>query len=197
MNRWDTRYASETFVFGKSPNTFLLEKSHTLPKGSILCLAEGEGRNAVYLAGLGYDVTAVDASPVGIEKAERLARESGVSITTVVADLAEYPIEPESWDGMVSIFCHVSESIRKRLHRKVSAGLKRGGVLILEGYRPEQLALGTGGPPEVSMMMTLELLRKELKGLVFLHGRELERDVVEGTLHTGRGAVVQVVAQKR
>lgn len=197
MNRWDTRYNSDAFVYGKAPNDFLKENRHHLPKGKILCLAEGEGRNAVYLAGSGYDVTAVDASRVGLDKAEKLAQESGLSIETVVADLAEYPIESKSWDGIVSIFCHVPEAVRKSLHAKVCSGLKQGGILLLEAYRPEQLALGTGGPPEASMMMTLELLRDELPDLKWVHAEELERDVLEGSLHTGRGAVVQVIGRKR
>ena len=196
MTMWNTRYTSKEFVYGKAPNEFLAQMRHHVPKGKVLCLAEGEGRNAVYLAGLGFEVTAVDASSVGLAKAEKLATENGVTIKTVVADLTDYPIEPEFWDGVVSIFCHVPMAVRKTVHERVCCGLKRGGVLLLEAYRPEQLALGTGGPPEASMMMTLDLLRDELPGLEFIHARELERNVVEGSLHTGRGAVVQVIGRR-
>lgn len=193
---WDERYATEEFVYGMIPNEFLRDSVSYLPKGKILCLAEGEGRNSVFLAGLGHEVTAVDSSGVGLAKARRLAAENGVSIATLVADLADYDIAPDSWDGVVSIFCHLPATIRRPLHRGIVAGLRVGGVLILEAYTPRQLAHGTGGPPDPALMMTLAGLEEELAGLEFLHGVELARQVVEGRLHTGLGAVVQVIARK-
>lgn len=169
-----------------------------LPSGGrVLSLAEGEGRNAVYLAGLGHAVTAVDQSAVGLEKARRLAAARGVTIETDAADLAEYAVAPDAWDGVVSVFCHVPAPVRRRLYRSVAAGLKPGGVLILEAYRPAQLRFKTGGPPTADLLPTLHDLKNELAGLDFLHAVETERDVVEGTFHTGRAAVVQVVARKR
>jgi len=193
---WDERYSADEYIYGTEPNEFLAGVTSQIPKGKVLCLAEGEGRNAVYLAGLGYDVTAVDASAVGLKKAQRLARERGVEINTVVSDLAEFEIAPDSWDGIVSIFCHVPPAIREPLHRKVVAGLRSGGVLVLEAYRPKQIEYGTGGPPVPELTMTLEGLRKELQGLEFKHAEELDRDVTEGLYHTGIGAVVQLVAVK-
>lgn len=193
---WDERYDTEEYVYGTAPNRFLAEWVHRLPPGRILCLAEGEGRNAVFLAGLGYRVTAVDASAVGLAKARRLAHEKGLQIETQVADLATYPIAEQAWDGIVSIFCHLPAAVRRDLHQRVKAGLRPGGVLILEAYRPAQLAFGTGGPKEASMMMSLEDLEQELHPLTFLHARELEREVIEGKFHTGTGAVVQLVGRK-
>ena len=193
---WDARYSAEEYVYGTIPNDFLFEKSHYIKGPKVLCLAEGEGRNAVYLAREGYDVFAVDASAVGLEKAEILADESYVNITTQVADLAYYEISCEGWDGIVSIFCHLPPSIRKPLHRKVVEGLKPGGVFILEAYRPKQLKFKTGGPPESEFMMSLSDLKEELAGLVFSHDAELDREVSEGRLHTGLGAVVQLVGTK-
>jgi SAM-dependent methyltransferase len=193
---WDERYAGEEFAYGKEPNAFLAEQAGRLAPGRVLCLAEGEGRNAVYMARLGHEVTAVDASRVGLAKAERLAAQNGVRITTLAQDLADYPIAPDSFDGVVSIFCHLPPRLRQRVHARVVSGLRPGGFLFLEAYRPAQLALATGGPPVAELMMSLAALRTELAGLVFLHGVELEREVVEGRLHTGRGAVVQVVARK-
>lgn len=193
---WDERYGAKEYAYGTEPNEFLASVADRLPKGKVLCLAEGEGRNAVYLASLGYEVTAVDASPVGMEKAQRLAKERGVEISTIVSDLAHFEIEPDSWDGIVSIFCHVPPVIREPLHRKVVAGLRTGGVLVLEAYRPKQIEYGTGGPPVPELTMTLEGLRKELEGLEFEHAGELDRDVTEGLYHTGIGAVVQVIAVK-
>ena len=193
---WNERYQGEDFVYGKEPNGFLCEAIRGVPAGRVLCLAEGEGRNAVFLAERGHTVTAVDASAVGLEKAQRLAAERGVQITSEVADLAEFEIKRESWQTIVSIFCHVPPEIRTKLHRRVVAGLSPGGRFILEAYTPAQLDLGTGGPPVRELMMTLAELEKELAGLDFEHALETERDIVEGSLHTGTGAVVQIIAHK-
>lgn len=193
---WDERYSSEEYIYGKDPNTFLANAVEKIPSGKVLCVAEGEGRNAVFLAELGYEVVAVDASAVGLEKARKLAKERGVSIQTIVCDLAHFNIEPESFNGVVSIFAHVSPQVRKELHRKIVNGLRSGGVLILESYRPDQLKYKTGGPPTAELMMTLEGLEEELKGLNFEYGVELDRDVVEGKFHTGKGAVVQIIGVK-
>lgn len=193
---WDERYNTDEYVYGTDPNEFLVSVADRIPKGRVMSLAEGEGRNAVYLAGLGYAVTAVDASAVGLEKARRLADTRGVAVETIVADLAALAIEPDSWDGIVSIFCHVPAALRRVLHRKVREGLRPGGVFVLEAYTPAQLEYRTGGPPDVDRLMSLTDLEGELAGLKFILGRETEREVVEGRFHTGRGAVVQAVARK-
>ena len=196
MNRWDERYSAQDYVFGTAPNEFLVEVTPQLPTGRILTLAEGEGRNAVYLAQQGYAVTGVDGSRVGLAKAEKLAAEREVEIETRVADLAELPIEEAAWDGVVSIFCHIPPDIRRSLHKRVVAGLKPGGVFVLEAYTPRQLAYGTGGPPDVRLLVDLATLKTELAGLRFEHALELERTVSEGRLHTGLASVVQIVAVK-
>ena len=193
---WDERYDCEEYVYGTEPNAFLRACADRLRPGRTLSLAEGEGRNAVFLAARGHRVTAVDASAVGLAKAARLARARGVEIETLVADLADYAIAPAAWDHIVSIFCHIPPAARARLHRQVVAGLKPGGLLVLEAYTPAQVGRGTGGPPVPELTMTLEALREELAGLEFLHARELEREVVEGRYHTGTGSVVQVLARK-
>jgi SAM-dependent methyltransferase len=193
---WDVRYSDAEYVYGTAPNEFLASVADQIPRGKVLSLAEGEGRNAVYLAELGCKVLGVDASAVGLSKAQRLANERGVTIETRVADLADFHIKPDSWDAIVSIFCHLPSGIRRSVHHKVVAGLRPGGVFVLEAYTPTQLKLKTGGPPTADMLMTLKLLRTELAGLRFIHARELEREVIEGKFHTGRGAVVQVVAVK-
>ena len=194
---WDQRYASPDYVYGTQPNEFLAETIRGLNGGRrAFCLAEGEGRNAVFLARQGYEVHAVDASAVGLAKAERLSRERGVHIVTEVNNLNGYRIHPRAWDLIVSIFCHLPAPVRQTLHREVVAGLRPGGHFVLEAYTPAQLALGTGGPPHAALMMTLAALREELDGLHFELAREVERKVHEGRLHTGRGAVVQVVARR-
>ena len=193
---WNARYSDVEYVYGTTPNEFLASVAGLIPKGRVLSLGEGEGRNAVFLAELGCKVLAVDSSSVGLGKAQRLADDRGVTIESRVADLAGFAIEPGGWDGIVSIFCHLPSGIRRSVHRKVVAGLRPGGVFVLEAYTPAQLRLKTGGPPTADMSMTLDALRTELDGLRFTLGRELEREVVEGKYHTGRGAVVQVVAVK-
>ena len=193
---WDERYSVEEYIYGETPNDFLLEMSDRLKKVNVLCLAEGEGRNAVYLARQGFAVTAVDSSGVGLAKAEKLAMESGVSIQTVLADLADYTIEAGAWDSIVSIFCHLQRDLRKRVHKDVVAGLKDGGTFLLEAYTPKQLEFTSGGPRSETYLMELGDLREELDGLEFLHGRELVRDVIEGVKHTGKGSVVQLLARK-
>ncbi|HMN02657.1 SAM-dependent methyltransferase [Geobacter anodireducens] len=195
-NTWNERYDTEEFVYGREPNAFLAGVSAMMPPGDVLCLAEGEGRNAVFLARRGHRVLAVDASAVGLAKAAQLAEEHGVRIETLTADLADLVIEPGRWDAIVSIFCHVPPPIRRTLHRQAVAGLRPGGLFVLEAYTPAQLEFRTGGPPTVELLMTLADLREELAGLEFLQALEIERDVVEGRLHTGRGAVVQIVARK-
>ena len=196
MTDWDARYAEPGWAFGTEPNDFLRDQAHHLPPGRVLCLAEGEGRNAVWLAGQGYAVTAVDASSAGLEKAKQLARERNVRITRVCADLASYVIEPGAWQGIVSIFAHVPPEVRQRVHAGVLAGLAPGGVLLLEAYRPLQLGRGTGGPSDDARMLDLERLRPELGALEWLLARELDRDVLEGRCHTGSASVVQLVARR-
>lgn len=193
---WDERYAADEYVYGTEPNDFLRTVVANVPRGRALCLAEDEGRNAVFLAQQGFEVLAVDSSAVGLEKTRHLAEDRGVRIETVVADLAAYSIEPATWDLIVSIFCHLPPAPRKRLHGDVGAGLRPGGVFILEAYTPAQLEWGTGGPPTAELMMTRDDLIAELDGLEFEEAVERERDVIEGRLHTGRGAVVQILARK-
>ena len=197
MTDWEARYAEPGYAFGTKPNDFLREQVSLLPPGPILCLAEGEGRNAVWLAQRGFEVTAVDLSSRGLQKARRLADDRRVKIKTIEADLATFPIAPGAWKGIVSIFAHTTEPVRKRVHASVISGLAPGGVYLLEAYRPEQAALTTGGPAEDSRLLNLERLKLELGKLEWLVAREIERDVIEGKYHTGRSAVVQLVARKR
>lgn len=193
---WDERYSSEEYAYGTTPNEFLVEKVSCIPKGKVLSLAEGEGRNAVFLAKQGYSVTAVDASLVGLNKARKLAEENDVVIELIHADLADYDLGKNKWDGIVSIFCPLPSALRKELYKKVVAGLKQNGVFLLEAYTPDQLKHGTGGGSSVDSMQSEESLSLELSGLKFKHLIELERDVIEGLYHTGIGSVVQAIATK-
>jgi SAM-dependent methyltransferase len=197
MVDWDARYTEEGWAFGTEPNDFLREQADQLPPGRVLCLAEGQGRNGVWLAQRGYDVTAMDQSAVGLRDASRLAAERGVTIATVRGDLDDFAIEPGAWQGIVSIFAHVDGALRARVHARVERGLAPGGVFLLEAYRPEQIGRGTGGPPDDDRMVNLERLRRELRSLEFVVAREVDRDVLEGTRHRGMSSVVQLVARRR
>lgn len=193
---WDARYAEDGWAFGTEPNDFLREHAHLLPRGRVLCLAEGEGRNAVHLATLGHAVTAVDVSSVGLAKARGLAAERGVAIDTVVADLATFELGEACWQGIVSVFAHVPAAVRRRVHRACVAALAPGGVFLCEGYTPEQHGRASGGPTDASKFFTLADLVAELDGLEWLFARTLEREIHEGRLHHGTSSVVQLGARR-
>ncbi len=193
---WDKRYSDKSYVYGTEPNDFLRDQANSLPIGDTLCLGEGEGRNAVFLAGLGHKVMALDASATGLAKAQKLAIQRGVKIETIHADLANYELEANRWDVIVAIYCHLPPPLRMRVHGQIAQSLRPGGIFILEAFTPRQLEFKTGGPPVVEMMMDLEGLRNELTGLDFDIGQELVREVHEGTHHNGTSAVVQLVARK-
>lgn len=194
---WNERFGTEEYVFGLEPNDFLREQAMKLPRGNVLSLGEGEGRNAVWMATQGFDVWSVDASSVGVAKTLKLAESHGVTVHASVGDLADFVIEPASWDVIISIFVHTSPQVRRRIHQQVVKGLRHGGMFLLEAYTPAQITQGTGGPKDPSLMPTGELLADELSGLQFDLLQEITRDVVEGSLHTGQAAVVQVVARRQ
>ncbi|MEM0963439.1 MAG: class I SAM-dependent methyltransferase [Bacteroidota bacterium] len=196
---WDARYAEADLAYGDAPNDFLASVADQLPAGGrVLCLAEGQGRNAVFLAEQGYAVTAVDQSAVGLDRARQLAEARGVEIETVAADLGTYDLGDEAWDAIVSIFAHTPADVRRRVHGRVAEALRPGGVFVLEAYTPAQAERDTGGPGPQAMdiLMTASGLREELSGLDVEHLAETERSVVEGPYHRGDAAVVQMLARK-
>jgi SAM-dependent methyltransferase len=196
---WDERYAQEGLAYGEDANSFLVSQEQRIRAGGrrALSLAEGEGRNAVWLASLGLEVTAVDLSIVGLQKASARAKQLGLSIRAVEADLGKWVIEPDHWDLIVSIFGHLPREVRASLYQQVVRGLAKGGLFILEAYTPSQITRGTGGPKDLSYLPSEADLRRELQGLHFLECREISREVIEGRYHTGIADVVQIVAQKQ
>lgn len=193
---WNEKYADTDYAYGTEPNEFLVSAVAKLKRGETLSLAEGEGRNAVWLAQQGFTVSSIEQSEKGVAKTLRLALQRGVIVMAERGELETFNIQPNSWDLVVSIYAHTPQELRRKLHRQVVAGLKPGGVFILEAYTPAQIPNNTGGPKDASLMPTAELLRSELHGLVFDHLEEIERDVVEGSLHTGTAHVVQLVAHR-
>ncbi len=205
-DQWEARYGgADGYYYGTEPNDFLRSiVSDPVVDGAsgrsgpptALCLADGEGRNGVYLAQLGYAVTSVDLTQAGMDKAARLAADRGVSLTTVVADLAEFDLGEGQWDLIVSIFAHTPPPIRARVHAALERALRPGGRFVLEAYTPDQIGRGTGGPPVPEFTMTIDRLRTEVVGLDIEFELEIVRSVIEGPGHTGDGAVVQFIARK-
>jgi SAM-dependent methyltransferase len=194
---WDKRYSEAFAAYGKQPNDWLREVAGQIPEGPVLCLAEGEGRNAVFLAARGHEVTAVDQSSVGLQNAAKLADEHGVTLNTITADLEDFDLGVAKWAGIVSVWAHVPESLRVKLHAACVDALVPGGVFVLEAYSPRQLEQpGVGGPPDEALLMTTGALEAELAGLTLLHCAEVERDVQEGRYHKGLSSTVQVLARK-
>ena len=192
---WNERFAGADFFYGTAPNDFLAEHAAAL-SGPVLSLAEGEGRNAVFLAERALDVLGVDLAATGLRKAERLAAERGVRIRTLQADLADYVPEPGAWGAMVSIFAHLPAAVRARLYPRVEAALRPGGLLLLEAYSEDQLRHGTGGPKDADLLMTVDKVRAGFPALVPLLLRQTEREVREGQGHTGLASVVQFIGRK-
>ncbi len=198
---WNEMYGADEYAYGTEPNDFL--KSHIelgdlrlKPHARVLCLAEGQGRNAVYLAQQGFDVTMIDYSETGLQKARELAASKGVSIETICADLSDYSLELDSWDAIVIVFGHFPAVVRKKVYPQLWGALKEGGMLISETYSPKQVEYQTGGPKDPSMMASEDELRSVLKEFRELKLNELVRDIHEGQYHNGTSCVIQVVAVK-
>lgn len=192
---WNDRYSAEEFIYGTEPNAFLAEHASQL-SGPVLSLAEGEGRNAVFLASLGLQVTGVDGSAVALAKAQKLAKSKGVEIQTDVADLATYQPAMNHFGSAISISAHLPREIRNRLYPLVEQSLLPGGLLLLEAYSENQLHRNTGGPKDTDMLMTVDKIEREFPHLEPIILREIEREVCEGTHHTGLASVVQFIGRK-
>ena len=198
MNRWNERYAGEDFLFGTTPNAFLRAQRHHLPaRGSALAVADGEGRNGVWLAAQGLDVLAVDASDVGLAKSRRLAADRGVTLAWELADLARWDFGRERFDVIAAIFIQFAyPALRAHIFAGMKAALKPGGVLLLEGYRPEQLDYRTGGPSELDHLYTEPMLREAFGDLQIEHLASYDAELDEGAGHRGMSALIDLVARK-
>lgn len=196
---WNERYRINGFLFGEAPNEFLVsQRAHLRPGQRALAVADGEGRNGVWLAKQGLRVLSVDASPVAIEKAAALARREGVTLETEVADLRHWDFGVARFDVIAAIFTQfASGDERARFHRAMVRGLAPGGILILQGYTPKQLEYGTGGPKALENLYTADTLRRDFADLDILHLREHEREIREGSAHSGMSALVDLVARAR
>lgn len=196
-NFWNQRYASETFVYGKSPNLFFKSVLDSLPAGKLLLPCEGEGRNAVYAATKGWQVDAFDQSEAGQTKCRLLAREYQVTVHYEIADATAFDYGENRYDAVALIFAHFPSSIRGSIHSLCTKALKSGGLFILEAFTPEQLHYQSGGPKDPDMLYTPEKLSADVKGMEILQLETLETHLEEGPYHSGKGAIVRLIARKK
>jgi 2-polyprenyl-3-methyl-5-hydroxy-6-metoxy-1,4-benzoquinol methylase len=198
MNFWDQRFAEPGFKYGTEPNAFLRKSAQRLaPASAVLVPGDGEGRNGVWLAGQGHTVTSVDSSSVGLQKAQTLAAENGVPLTTALVDLADWAPLPASVDAVVLIYVHLPGSFRLRAHHALAHGLKPGGWLILEAFHPQQLQHRSGGPQDVDMLYTPEQLTAEFDGLLRPElAWQGETTLAEGPGHQGLAYVTRWLGQR-
>ncbi len=195
---WNERFSGSDYVFGRAPNDYLRAKAALIPAhGSVLCVADGEGRNSVWLARQGHKVQAFDISEVGVAKARRLAAEAGVSVDFTVAECDQWQWAAECHDAVVAIFVQFADPpMRERLFAHMVRTLKPGGVLILQGYTPRQLEYKTGGPGLLSHLYTAGLIRDAFKTLRTHELTEYEAVLSEGAQHAGRSALLGFVGSK-
>lgn len=198
LARWEARFGMDEYLFGQRPNAYLASKSTLLLEGSrALSIADGEGRNSVWLAEQGLRVDAFDFSPTAVAKAKRLASNRGVRVGFHVAETFAWDWAPAAYDLVAAIFIQfASPAVRERLFPLMVQTLKPGGLLILQGYRTEQLDYGTGGPPEQDHLYTEPMIRDALKGMDILELRCYDEPVDEGKGHAGMSALMGVVARK-
>ena len=196
--RWQGRYGVPEYIFGKEPNYFLAACEPLLPKsGKALTVADGEGRNGVWLAEKGFDVTSVDFSEAAQAKAATLAKERGVKIKLVHADVHAWPYPDAAFDLVAEIFTQFSSPAeRARKWAGMRKALKPGGLLIVQGYTPKQLQYGTGGPKEIENLYTRAMLETAFGDFRDLSIVEEEREMHEGSAHGGMSAVIGLTARK-
>ncbi|MEO6407156.1 MAG: class I SAM-dependent methyltransferase [Burkholderiaceae bacterium] len=198
LDRWNGRFGGADYWFGTAPNAFLQAQRERLAPGMrALCIADGEGRNSVWLAEQGLAVTAFDFSPAGCEKSARLAAEHGVQVDVRVSDVDGWDWQPGRYDIVAAIFVQfATPDMRERLFDGIVRTLGPQGLLILQGYRPEQIAYGTGGPKQVEHLYTEALLREQFKSLEILHLASHDDAIEEGPGHSGMSALIDLVSRK-
>jgi cyclopropane fatty-acyl-phospholipid synthase-like methyltransferase len=193
---WNERYAKEGYAYGVSPNSFFKSELVKLSKGNILLPAEGEGRNAVFAAKHGWDVYAFDYSAEAQHKADKLAKEQGVSIYYEVASFDEITFKPDFFDCIALFFVHMHPDERKTYHRKVVEWLKPGGTLLLEGFSKEQINKPSGGPKNIDMLFSADEIRSDFNLLNHVDVGETNTILDEGVSHRGEASVIRVVGVK-
>lgn len=193
-NPWDQRYAVEEFHYGTEPNELFKKEIDKLKPGKLLLPAEGEGRNAVYAAKMGWEVVAFDSSIEGQKKAYRLAKEQGVEIDYQLKSYEEFESEENSFDMIAFIYSHNAN--RQQNHKKLAGFVKAGGKIILEGFSKEQLQYGTGGPPVLSLLYSEEEIKEDFEGLAEFKIEKIVKHLSEGKHHVGDSSIIQFIGKK-
>ncbi len=194
---WNERFATEDYFYGTEPNRFLVSRAaHARPGMKALAVADGEGRNGVWLARQGFDVLSVDGAETGIAKARKLAARHGVALRSVVADLRTWTWPVAEFDIVAALYIHFPSSERPAMHAAMANALKPGGRLILEVFHPDQLSYGSGGPPIADMLCSADLLAADFADLDIEALEEVEIDLASGPLHQGRAMVTRLVAAR-
>ena len=196
QNQWNERYARQEYIYGTEPNSFLKEKLALLKPGRILFPAEGEGRNAVYSATLGWETDAFDQSIEGQKKAYQLANHNGVTINYTIQSLDDWEPESNQYDCIALIFVHLPEELRKRVHISAIKALKPGGTLILEAFTMNQLTRNSGGPKNAELLYTADQVKSDFSNLTMVEIAETQVILNEGPLHQGLADVIQLTCHK-
>jgi SAM-dependent methyltransferase len=198
LETWNARYARDDFHFGEEPNAFVRASARYLHGGqSVLCVADGEGRNSVFLAEQGMRVAAFDFAPNAVAKAHRLATSRGVSVNHQLGDIFAWDWTSSTYDAVVAVFIQFLSPVeRERVFAGMKQAVKPGGLLLVEGYRPEQVDYGTGGPPHRAHMYTVDWLAGQVSGWVLLELKAYDAAIHEGQGHSGMSALVDLVARK-
>ncbi|MBE7942665.1 class I SAM-dependent methyltransferase, partial [Ramlibacter aquaticus] len=197
LAHWNQRFAAEGFLFGTEPNAYLVAQAAHLRPGRVLCVADGEGRNSVWLARQGFAASAFELSPVAVEKARALAQSQQVQVDFHCCGWEDYAWAQAAFDNVVGIFFQFADpAARARLFQHIDQALKPGGTLLLLGYGPDQLRFKTGGPGRLENLYTEALLREAFPRYELLQLRSWEEELAEGTAHRGHSALVGLVARK-
>jgi len=195
-NIWNERYSQEEYVYGEEPNVFIAEQLNKLQNGIIILPCEGEGRNAVHAASQGWIVNAFDSSDAGKMKALQLAGKMGVSIEYEIADAVSADYRESSADAVAFIYAHFPPAIRKQIHQKAISWLKPGGKIIIEAFNPAQLQNSSGGPKDISMLYTEEIIREDFQELNIELIETLQTTLQEGKYHQGKADIIRFVGNK-
>jgi SAM-dependent methyltransferase len=194
-NFWNDRYSQEEYAYGTAPNAFFKEIIDPLTPGKILVPGAGEGRDAVYAAKLGWEVYAFDLSTEGRKKALLIAEKQNVDIHYEIRDAADFPFSDAKFDAVAMIFFHLPPGLRQGFHKKLPDMLNPGGVIIIEAFDPRQINNSSGGPREISLLYTAEMLRSDFPNLTEIINSENETELNEGLYHIGKADVVRYVGK--
>ncbi len=195
---WNERYAEDGLAYGDKPNEYLTEIVNEIPSsGKVLVVGDGEGRNGVWLAKQGFDVTCVDYSSVAVEKIKTFAKKSNIGINAICADMNNWNWPTNTFDAVVSIYVHFSAETRAAMHLHMISSLKTGGKILIEGFNPDQLQYKSGGPPVPELLFTEAMLKEDFSSIDISYIEEKVVYLDEGKYHCGDGAVIRMIAQKK